>query len=104
MCYIAHIIEVDLDAAVLCTTPLVYLGIISDTDETIRVIRMEIGRVAWDLQFSEDSWFARVSERYDEEWVDLLESHEIETIPDEPARLEVLSWGDIFEFSDDLPS
>jgi hypothetical protein len=59
---ITYIIEVDLDTTILCTTPLVYLGIISDTDQTIRVIRMEIGRVAWDLQFSEDSWFARVSE------------------------------------------
>jgi hypothetical protein len=59
---ITHIVEVDLDTAVLCPAPLVYLGIISDANQTIRIIRMEIGRVAWDLQFSEDSWFARVSE------------------------------------------
>ena len=72
---ITYIIEVDLYATVLRTTPLVYLGIVSDTDKTIRIIRMEVGRVAWDLEFSEDSWFARVSERYDEEWIDLLECH-----------------------------
>ena len=60
--HITHIIEIDLDATILSTAPLIRLGIISDTDETIRVIGMEIGRVAWDLEFSEDSWFARVSE------------------------------------------
>jgi hypothetical protein len=59
---VTHIIEVDLDTTILCTAPLVYLSIISDTDEAILIIQMEIGRVAWDLQFSEDSWFARVSE------------------------------------------
>jgi hypothetical protein len=77
-------------------------GIISDTDETILIIRMEIGRVAWDLQFSEDSWFARVSERYGEEWIDLLECDEIETISDKTRRLEVLSWGDILKSTYDL--
>jgi hypothetical protein len=56
---------------------------------------MEIGRVAWDLEFSEYSWFARVSERYHEEWIDLLERDEIETIPDKTRGLEVFSWSNI---------
>ena len=52
--HITHIIEIDLDATILSTAPLIRLGIISDTDETIRVIGMEIGRVAWQLELSED--------------------------------------------------
>ena len=94
---VTHIVEVDLDAAVLCATPLVYLSIISDTDETIRIIRVEIGRVAWDLQFSEDSRIARIRESYDKKWIDLLECDEIETISYKTRGLEILSWSDIVE-------
>jgi hypothetical protein len=91
-----------LDTAVLCSAPLIDRSIISDTDETIRIIRMEIGRVAWDLELPEYSWFARVSERYDEEWIDLFECDEIETISDEPRGLEGFIWSNILNFSYDL--
>jgi hypothetical protein len=64
---------------------------------------MEIGRVAWDFEFSEYSWFARVSEGYDEEWIDLLEGDEIETISDKTRRLEIFSWCDSIESTEDLP-
>jgi hypothetical protein len=81
--YITHIVEIDLESSILSASPGIYLGIVSDTNESIIVIGMEIGRVSWDLEFSENSRRPRHREIDDKKWINLLKCHEIESIPDE---------------------
>ncbi len=81
---IRDIVEVDLESSILYTTMTICDGIISDTDETIGIIGMEIGRISRYLEFSEDFRIFGISSRDNKEWVNLLECDEIETITDEP--------------------
>lgn len=81
--YITDIVEVDLDTCILYPSPLIGLGIISNTDKAIGIVWMEVCRVTRNLEFAEDSWLRRVRERDDEEWINLLECDEIETISNE---------------------
>ena len=97
---VRYIVEIDLESSILCASPLIDLRIITYTNEPIRIIGMEIGRVAWDFEFSEDFRRFWICERDHKKWIDLLERDEIETIPDKSRRLEVFSWSDICDLTD----
>ena len=78
------------------------LGVVTDTDEMCSIIWVKIRRIPWNLQFSEDFRSFRITEIYREEWIDLLECHEVESVSDEPGTLEILILPDILELSENL--
>lgn len=80
--YITHIIEIDLESSILNTSPSIRLGIISETDETIIIIWMEVGRVPWNFELSEDFW-ARTARKIDnKKWINLLKCYEVKSLSD----------------------
>lgn len=99
---ISDIVEIYFDSGILGSSPLICLGVVSDTDEMGRVIRVEIGRISWNLQLSENLRSGRITEIYGEERINLFESHEIESVSDESGALEILVFSDILEFSENL--
>ena len=87
--HISNIVEVDLESSILGSSIFIREGIIAKPDESILVIRMEVGRVSWHLEFSEDLRCCRNREIDDEEWIYLLEGDEVQSIPDKACGLEV---------------
>ncbi len=70
---IFDIVQIDLESAILYSSVFIREGIIADTDESIRIIWMQIGRVSWHLEFSENLRGGRIREIDDKEWINLLE-------------------------------
>ena len=100
--YIRYIIEIDLKSTILYTSPRIRLRIISKSDEAILIVGMEIRRVPGNLQLTEDLRGCRRWKIDDEKWINLFECNQIKSIPDKSCRLEILSWSDICDLSDDF--
>lgn len=61
---------------------------------------MKIGRKAWNLELSEYFRLCRIFQIDGEERIDLLESHQVESVSDESGTLEILILCESFELSD----
>jgi hypothetical protein len=78
------------------------MRIISDTDDAIGIVWMEVRGVSRHDELSEDHRIGSIFEADHKERIDLLERDEIETFSDKSCRLKVFSLGNPSERSYDF--
>ena len=91
-CHVGHVEERDLRGSRGVAT--------ADPEEPPGLHRLQVGREPRNLELAGDAWPPGVGEIDREEWVDLLEGHDVGRITEKPHRLQILARCDAGERPD----